>query len=630
MEKVFKKNLKKKIDSHRIISFDIFDTLIKRNCHNPFDIFDIVEKKYNNKYKKNICNFKTIRINAEKEARKNSFLEEVTLEEIYSYINLDKKVKNILLKSEIETEINFCVQNKRMYEVYKYCLDNNKKIICISDMYLSKDVIFHILKKNGYDIKNVFLSSEVKKQKKSGNLYKYVLDTLNVNKNEILHIGDSKRGDYLKPMSLGIKSYLIHRNVYNYKFLHYKKEKLDLNSNILYSIINNNVYKKSDYYCIGYEILGPLVCSFSNWLYSEAQKNKIEKLFFCARDMQFTQNVFNIIYDNEIKNEYLYISRKSLERPFSYANNNFECFISTITNKKLTMKNILKNKGIVIDNLDELLVKYNIDPIKEYNNKTIRNLQNIEIFYEEVLSKYIDNNFKNQYKYFLNYMKNIGFNSKTSAIVDLGWKGTIQYSLNKIYDDKVKGFYLGLEDRMYEELHDVAFGFIFSKYINQDISEKIYSFRSLFEMLYSATHGTTLEYTNDINHPYILGDYENKNSNVINEIQAGALDFVKNYKEYTCYIDNIKVDAIINELLNIGINPTYSQTIVFGNLNFDNMICGKLAKPMSIGYYIFHIKELKNDIFNSEWKVGFLKRLLRIKLPYYKIYSFLKKGRDKM
>ena len=97
MEKVFNRKLKKLIDSHDVVSFDIFDTLIKRNCFNPTDIFDIVEMKYNENYEKKISKFREKRILAEKLARdKYKQYEDVTLKEIYECLSLDKQIKNKL------------------------------------------------------------------------------------------------------------------------------------------------------------------------------------------------------------------------------------------------------------------------------------------------------------------------------------------------------------------------------------------------------------------------------------------------------------------------------------------------------------------------------------------------------
>lgn len=72
----------------------------------------------------------------------------------------------------------------------------DKKIVLTSDMYLKSDVIEVILQKNkitGYD--KIYLSSEIGLKKKTGDLFKYVINDNRVNNNEILHIGDNIEGD---------------------------------------------------------------------------------------------------------------------------------------------------------------------------------------------------------------------------------------------------------------------------------------------------------------------------------------------------------------------------------------------------------------------------------------------------
>ena len=53
----------KQIDNYDVVSFDIFDTLLKRNVEEPTDIFKYVEKKYNR------LGFFDERIEAENKAR---------------------------------------------------------------------------------------------------------------------------------------------------------------------------------------------------------------------------------------------------------------------------------------------------------------------------------------------------------------------------------------------------------------------------------------------------------------------------------------------------------------------------------------------------------------------------------
>ena len=184
------------VKGYDIVSFDIFDTLIKRDVYKEHDVFDLIEKRYNATYKDSIDNFRYLRVEAERIARKNSNTEEVSLKEIYiSIALLDKTYETRLevlrlLEEEIEYEISY--PNQLIKEVYDYCLLYKKKIYIISDMYLSKKLIEKILKKNGYALyKNLFLSSEIGLQKKTGNLFKHVLKVEGVKADSIIHIGDN-------------------------------------------------------------------------------------------------------------------------------------------------------------------------------------------------------------------------------------------------------------------------------------------------------------------------------------------------------------------------------------------------------------------------------------------------------
>ena len=333
------KILKKLIDKSEVISFDIFDTLIKRNCLKPIDIFKFVEISYNNTNENKISNFPFYRIEAEKKSRENSNDSETTLNEIYNYIDIyDKETKEKLKKLEIETEYNFCQKNHKMFEVYKYCLEKNKKIICVSDMYLPKKTIETILKRNDYNIEKIYISCEHKVSKFHGGLYKIVLDDLKVRPSKILHIGDSKRADILSAIKNGIKCYYIERENKNTKYIKLNKiNEKNVSDNLIYSLLNNNCNKINDYYeRFGYEILGPICCSFVYWINNMSSKLDINNLLFCARDMEMTQKIYNIIFDNDKKlnNSYFYISRKSSFLPFLYVNNKFKDFLSLMPEGK--------------------------------------------------------------------------------------------------------------------------------------------------------------------------------------------------------------------------------------------------------------------------------------------------------
>ena len=77
----------------RYVSFDIFDTLIKRNCANPTDIFTITEKRFNRQNGDKITGFKKARIEAERYARTLEETGEIGFDAIYDNLNFPHKDK---------------------------------------------------------------------------------------------------------------------------------------------------------------------------------------------------------------------------------------------------------------------------------------------------------------------------------------------------------------------------------------------------------------------------------------------------------------------------------------------------------------------------------------------------------
>ena len=100
-------DIKNQIDKHNIISFDIFDTLLKRNVLYPYDVFTLVELAYSRRYAHPVCSFREKRIQAESARRRKSNQEEVTLDEIYEELPYD--VQTIQALKDIELEIESAV-----------------------------------------------------------------------------------------------------------------------------------------------------------------------------------------------------------------------------------------------------------------------------------------------------------------------------------------------------------------------------------------------------------------------------------------------------------------------------------------------------------------------------------------
>lgn len=193
----------------KVVSFDIFDTLIKRNVPTPQDVFKLLEQQYRHHFNKDICIYK-LRSKAEARAVQLNGHRDVGLSEIYEAITeINDTEREWLIAEEICIEKSICQRCQPMGSVYDWCVDHNIPIILVSDMYLSHNVITELLHKTGYSAwKRLYISAEEHGNKAHGTLFDIVLHEEHLKPEKLVHIGDSLRGDYLTPKRKGIRAIL--------------------------------------------------------------------------------------------------------------------------------------------------------------------------------------------------------------------------------------------------------------------------------------------------------------------------------------------------------------------------------------------------------------------------------------
>lgn len=205
MQEEFQK-LKKLIDQYDVVSFDVFDTLLLRNVLKPTDVFLAINEYALEQYQ--ISDFAEERIRAEAKSRVGHENNETTLKDIYEVLaSKFHQDMQKLMEKELQLETKFLVVNPWIYEIYEYARKKKKKVLAISDMYLPKDYIIQILKKQGYDLDAVYVSSTNFQVKGNQSLFHYVQKEEDIDLNRWLHIGDNRISDYESPKGMGIEAY---------------------------------------------------------------------------------------------------------------------------------------------------------------------------------------------------------------------------------------------------------------------------------------------------------------------------------------------------------------------------------------------------------------------------------------
>lgn len=342
-------------DEIKVVSFDIFDTLLLRPFFKPSDIFCLMDDYFNEIVNGlSYVDFQKIRINAEAYLRTKLSMgrEEITLDEIYSEIQnmfllTDEQTKK-LKDYETELELKYIQPRKCGMELYKLAKHLNKKVIYVSDMYLPHDVIIGLLKKCGYEEEQLYLSSDYMVSKSTGNLYSLVLKMEDCLSENIVHIGDNWDSDIVKAQEKKIRAHHLVAPI-----AQFKEENGGIYSGTLFTklfkpsgkqymgetavnymgircmlaLVANKIFDNpyiapfnqytdfnSNPYYIGYYALGMHLYAVTRWIADISEKEGRNTIHFVSRDGYLPMKAYEILkrYRNLNSNSnYLYVSRKA-------------------------------------------------------------------------------------------------------------------------------------------------------------------------------------------------------------------------------------------------------------------------------------------------------------------------------
>lgn len=499
-----------KIEKYDIISFDIFDTLLYRNCSVPKDIFKMLAKEAKIRLKDNFLYspqmFCDLRRLAEKRARKlNKDKNEITLEDIYAELPFAEDLKDTLLQLELEIECNNIALNGQIYEFIKYCVKKNKKIILISDMYLSYKQIIKLLKAANVNLgyfDSIFVSSEYNATKSKGTLYDIVIDKIGDYK--YLHIGDNFQSDVTNAKKVGFDA--LHYGAIPEDFISIYSMEDYLSKDVanelrslrkLAGYTEKYAGEQLDIYTLGAQVFGPAYALYCEWVIDFAKKKNISKIFPLMREGKLFSYLINEICKYEeldYQIEPMYVSRKATFLP-SFS----QIYQDDI--KKLMEKN-----GLQLENLLNLLgLDINQTPFVKLGQLTMKDaavndslmFKQIETFLvsEDILDE-INKKVKQQKSYLKQYIRELS-NGENFMTVDFGFNGTIQKNLDKTIsesDMKLEHLLFIPSDKVPENIlggHNI---FTWVDISNKKTRKNIQKSTEILEVIINATHGTTIYY----------------------------------------------------------------------------------------------------------------------------------------
>lgn len=627
------------------VSFDIFDTALTRQLNSPIDAFAAVEERLLKAYGSSMKGFALAREKAEQLAREAKWRkyrdEEITFEDIYDHLFLSfPNFKNVDFVKKLEkfVEESILLAVPDILELTHKLRDIGKPFFFVSDMYHSSEFLGKILENNGYKgWENIFVSSEIGYTKSSGNIWKSVFQ---VHQGRILHIGDDLHSDVKTPREYNILTLAYRRVVSDRRVgarldphvLPFSKLKryLDL-QDAAHDTSLDQRRSENFWYRFGQVMGGIVLSSFVRWLAERVQVNKIETLYFCARDGYLMQKAWEASGLSEriaIDYRYFYTSRSVLNMSSGLLSssekkldNHFLNFLMA-HDGKITIHEILTRSGLI--NLDNILSKIevevgDINKIFKYDDyelicKIIQD--NSDVVYP-ILRKFWSENLDNLFNYL--YQEKL-FDISKKAMVDMGWQGTLQRSLNyliscKGIDSKISGFYYGLwnEAKGNDYLSGIMESCFTSRFLPLHDQCEIWQAVALLEQLHSSPDGTTKGYIkcSDGSYAPVFNNNITENEQYNNKtkfFQDGALDIVtkvfNNDENIPIKLSDLTPQSALAAIGSYILSPTPNELEEIKNISHCSTFDHSNYRSILNDYIPDSNESLQNIVNHSDWIIG--------------------------
>lgn len=468
--------------SAETVSFDVFDTLLHRKVLLPFDIFALVGKKIG------IPEFAKQRFEAEARARKRARPQtvEVCLDEIYRELPENLVPDPDLVKEiELETEREFTFANRAMLMTIERLRTEGRRVIAVSDTYLSGEEVKALLDDNGIELDAVYTSSDYRSSnagKYNGRIFPVLCEAEGVEASSILHAGDHSGADVANALSEGLVAVqtshptaVLASNSEHFAAI--IEAHNSLSSSLIAGVIAQN--KLSDetrlrpsIESFGYDFGGPLVVGMVSHVISKCEELGIDHLVLLARDGCVVGDVLDVLKPEGLTHRVIPSSRR-LSVFQAFASGDFDKIKVLFSGQKRTTKRHilavlrLDHMTETTDDPDSVVdVATAIEQLEPQLIEQARSERNALLEYLEPERKLLDE-------------------GRKFAWVDVGWALSSPSRLNEMLGHDIPGFFVGSHGNANQS---PGFdGYLFARGRPHDVAKVAMRSVELFELIFADT-----------------------------------------------------------------------------------------------------------------------------------------------
>lgn len=565
-------------EGFKTVSFDVFDTLVFRRLGRPVDVF---AKAYTHcEASLNLTmeseEFQELRIYAEKQAKRHCQSGEVTLEEIYQNLPFEENVRQTLKAAELLIESQYSFVPQFLLDLIAELLASGKKVVLISDMYLSSEQIRQYLFVQHAQLQALplYVSSEYRLNKSTGSLFDYLAEHLVLDRKTWLHLGDNRNSDFLVPQQKGINAKLLSAELPIELIFKLEKELFSQQQtfNSVRFIAATHYLSSAEpvAFNIGALVWGPILLSFTDWVIDQTIKVNSQCILCLMREAQ----VFAPLI--ELRLQQRNITNIAVKKLFSSRKSTFWAAIDTTQASWFEdlIYVLVQRRGYTVDDFyrdfhlspDAVYMAYQATLIRDTEGvfykgaNLLKQLTGLARENRERVRVYIE---QQKILFIRYYAHHIGESLANCCVVDLGNGGTIPHQVESILKIKsAQNLLLYSSDRIYRYVGSTQY----SSFINAGTAERglrqiLFRSPECIEPLLVGDVGSTVGYQDDLQGTPILAVGLVENSAIVNAFMQGLLRYFMVHHELG--FKHINVEQITPLLFRYVQLPTEPEAKLF-------------------------------------------------------------------
>jgi FMN phosphatase YigB (HAD superfamily) len=414
-------------------------------------------------------------------------------------------------------EVWSCFADPKLRDVLAVLKGKGKRLIYVSDMYCGNDCVRAVLQATGLSkyFDAGYVSSDHALLKRTGNLYRKVMNLEGIRAPELVHIGDDSASDGDSAIETGITAIIIRDSEllrrcrgldFDWRLFLQDKRWGGFLAAVFAQAGPDELGTPEEAY--GRRVLGPIFASFIHKTLERCRSEQVKRVYFVAREGILLKDLYEqlapLVYGDESPPPavYLYLSRLTALYLCSRGIGLRELSL-TMANGPRNLRNLLSPLELDCVRLAGIANRYGLpDPDANLPDFFLSWPPFIRFLEDAELKEVIETRFRDQSRKAEEYLEQVSFfDDDLVAFVDVGWHGQIQESLflgmqHRPDCPQIRGLYMGLTlTAHWRKSPDNWMEWTICDQVHMDWPAiAAFHFPQSFEAIARAPHGTVIGY----------------------------------------------------------------------------------------------------------------------------------------